>query len=56
MNLKDLAKQTSHTSQMQRYYLSCIAEFGEDLEKFVEELCQVAYEKGDNTGQDWETP
>ena len=45
MNLEELAKQTSYTSNMQRYYLACIDEFGEEFKAFIEALCEEAVNK-----------
>jgi hypothetical protein len=46
MDIKELAKSTSVTSDMQRYYLACLEEFGPDLVGFIEELVDLAYENG----------
>lgn len=42
MELKLLAKETNYSKEMQRYYLACIDEFGEDFKQFVESLIAQA--------------
>lgn len=40
--LKSLASDTPYSKEMQRYYLACIDEFGNDFKQFVETLIKQA--------------
>jgi hypothetical protein len=44
--LEQLAKKTHYTKDMQRFYLACIDEFGEDFRQFIEGLIVEATKKG----------
>lgn len=40
--LKYLANRTAYSKEMQRYYLACIDEFGDDFKQFIEALVEEA--------------
>ncbi len=49
-SLEEYTKSTPFTSNMQRYYLACVKEFGEEFRHYLDQIITLAYQDGFENG------